>query len=127
MKYERDYENPNHVKLICDSQGHAIYFSRAPIPYFRDSNGLFELERASAVPVLIHLGLYAYKKAFLESFSKMPPGKIEQIERLEMLRVLEQGYRIAVGVTEDSLIEIDTREQAAQFEAVVKEHFKPES
>jgi 3-deoxy-manno-octulosonate cytidylyltransferase (CMP-KDO synthetase) len=86
---------------------------------------MFDVERASAVPVLIHLGLYAYKRAFLESFSKMPPGKIEQIEKLEMLRVLEQGYQIAVGVTEDSLIEIDTREQAAQFEAVVKEHFKP--
>ena len=52
---------------------------------------------------------------------------IEQIEKLEMLRVLEQGYRIAVGVTEDSLIEIDTREQAAEFEAVVKEHYKPEA
>lgn len=127
LKYEKDFQNPNHVKLICDAKGHAIYFSRAPIPYFRDSNGLFDAERAGAVPVLIHLGLYAYKKAFLEDFSRMPPGKIEQIEKLEMLRVLEQGYRIAVGVTEDSLIEIDTREQAAQFEAVVKEHFKPEA
>jgi len=125
LKYQKDFQNPNHVKLICDAKGRAIYFSRAPIPYFRDSNGMFDVERASAVPVLIHLGLYAYKRAFLESFSKMPPGKIEQIEKLEMLRVLEQGYQIAVGVTEDSLIEIDTREQAAQFEAVVKEHFKP--
>ncbi|MCU0772680.1 MAG: 3-deoxy-manno-octulosonate cytidylyltransferase [Verrucomicrobia bacterium] len=127
LKYEKDYQNPNHVKLICDAQGHAICFSRAPIPYFRDSNGQFDAERARAVPVLIHLGLYAYKGAFLEAFSKMPPGRIEQIEKLEMLRVLEQGCRIAVGVTEDALIEIDTREQAAQFEAVVKEHFKPRS
>jgi 3-deoxy-manno-octulosonate cytidylyltransferase (CMP-KDO synthetase) len=127
LKYEKDFLNPNHVKLICDSQGRAIYFSRAPIPYFRDSNGMYDAERAAAVPVLIHLGLYAYKREFLEAFSKMPPGKIEQIEKLEMLRVLEQGYRIAVGVSEDSLIEIDTREQAAQFEAVVKEHFKPQA
>ncbi len=127
LKYEKDFQNPNHVKLICDSRGHAIYFSRAPIPYFRDSNGMFDAERAAQVPVLIHLGLYAYKTGFLEAFSKMPPGKIEQIEKLEMLRVLEQGYRIAVGVSEDSLIEIDTREQAAQFEAVVKEHFKPKA
>lgn len=127
LKYEKDFQNPNHVKLICDAKGHAIYFSRAPIPYFRDSNGMFDAERAAAVPVLIHLGLYAYKRHFLEAFSKLPPGMIEQIEKLEMLRVLEQGYQIAVGVTEDSLIEIDTREQAAQFEAVVKEHFKPEA
>lgn len=127
LKYEKDFENPNHVKLICDAQGHAIYFSRSPIPYFRDSNGMFDATRAAEVPVLIHLGLYAYKKDFLETFSKMAPGKIEQIEKLEMLRVLEQGYRIAVGVSEDSLIEIDTREQVAQFEAVVKEHYKPEA
>jgi len=127
LKYEKDFQNPNHVKLICDAKGRAIYFSRAPIPYFRDSNGMFDAERAAEVPVLIHLGLYAYKKDFLEVFSKMPPGKIEQIEKLEMLRVLEQGHRIAVGVSEDSLIEIDTREQAAQFEAVVKEHFKPQA
>lgn len=127
LKYERDFENPNHVKLICDARGHAIYFSRSAIPYFRDSNGMFDAQRAAAVPVLIHLGLYAYKKEFLETFSKMPPGKLEQIEKLEMLRVIEQGYRIAVGVTEDALIEIDTREQAAEFEAVVKEHFRPQA
>ena len=127
LKYEKDFLNPNHVKLICDAKGHAIYFSRSPIPYFRDSNGMFDVQRAATVPVLIHLGLYAYKKSFLETFSKMAPGKLEQIEKLEMLRVIEQGYRIAVGVTEDALIEIDTREQAAEFEAVVKEHFRPKA
>lgn len=127
LKFDRDYTNPNHVKLICDKRGQAIYFSRSPIPYFRDSQGAFDAAAAAAIPVLIHLGLYAYKRHFLESFSKMPPGKLEQAEKLEMLRVLEQGHSIAVGVTEDSLIEIDTLEQAAEFEAVVKEHFRPQS
>lgn len=127
LKFEHDYTNPNHVKLVCDKQGHAMYFSRAAIPYFRDSQGAFEAEKAAAIPVLIHLGLYAYKGAFLEAFSKMPPGKLEQAEKLEMLRALEHGHSIAVGVTEDSLIEIDTVEQAAEFEAVVKEHFRPEA
>jgi 3-deoxy-manno-octulosonate cytidylyltransferase (CMP-KDO synthetase) len=123
LKYERDYTNPNHVKCVCDAQGRALLFSRAPIPYFRDSQGLFDGAKAAQVPLLIHLGLYAYRREFLEAFSKMPPGRLEQIEKLEMLRVLEQGHRIAVGVTHDALIEIDTLEQAAEFEAVVKERF----
>lgn len=123
LKYDKDYNNPNHVKCLCNAQGHALMFSRAPIPYFRDSQGLFDAKRAGDLPLLIHLGLYAYRRQFLEEFSTMPPGRLEQIEKLEMLRVLEQGHRIAVGVTYDALIEIDTLEQAAEFEAVVKEHF----
>lgn len=123
LKYEKDYSNPNHVKCVCDAQGHALIFSRSPIPYFRDSQGLFDADRAASVPLLIHLGLYAYRREFLDRFSQMPVGRLEQIEKLEMLRVLEQGYRIAVGVTQDALIEIDTLEQAAEFEAVVKERY----
>jgi 3-deoxy-manno-octulosonate cytidylyltransferase (CMP-KDO synthetase) len=123
LKYEKDYSNPNHVKCVCDAQGRALLFSRAPIPYFRDSQGLFDAAKAAQLPLLIHLGLYAYRRDFLEAFSKMPPGRLEQVEKLEMLRVLERGHRIAVGVTHDALIEIDTLEQAAEFEAVVKERF----
>lgn len=125
LKYERDFLNPNHVKCVCDAQGRALIFSRSPIPYFRDSQGLFDAAKAAEVPLLIHLGLYAYRRDFLEKFATLPPGKLEQIEKLEMLRVLEQGHRIAVGVTQDALIEIDTLEQAAEFEAVVKDHYKP--
>lgn len=125
LKYERDFLNPNHVKCVCDAAGRALYFSRAPIPHFRDLNGAFDAERAAAVPVLIHLGLYAYRAEFLERFSRLPAGRLEQIEKLEMLRVLEAGGRIQVGVTHDALIEIDTPQQAAEFEAVVKEHYRP--
>jgi 3-deoxy-manno-octulosonate cytidylyltransferase (CMP-KDO synthetase) len=125
LKYERDFFNPNHVKCLCDAAGRALYFSRAPIPHFRDHNGAFDEALAAAVPVLIHLGLYAYTAAFLERFSQLPPGRLEQIEKLEMLRVLEAGGRIQVGVTHDALIEIDTPQQAAEFEAVVKDHFAP--
>jgi 3-deoxy-manno-octulosonate cytidylyltransferase (CMP-KDO synthetase) len=123
LTYERDFFNSNHVKCVCDVNGRALYFSRAPIPHFRDTNGSFDPARAAAVPVLIHLGLYAYQAAVLERFAHLPPGRIETIERLEMLRVLEAGGRIQVGVTHDALIEIDTPEQAAAFEAVVKDHF----
>lgn len=120
---ESDYFNSNQVKCICDSEGRALIFSRAAIPHFRERNGAFDAAAAAAIPVLIHLGLYAYQGAFLGRFSEMEPGRLEQVEKLEMLRVLESGYRIQVGVTDDTLIEIDTVEQAAEFEAVVKEHF----
>lgn len=123
LVHEADYFNPNQVKCVCDRQGRAITFSRAAIPHFRERNGAFDPEAAAAIPLLIHLGLYAYQADFLDRFSGMEPGLLEQVEKLEMLRVLEAGYRIQVGVTEDTLIEIDTAEQAAQFEAVVKEHF----
>lgn len=113
---EKDYLNPNHVKLLCDTKGHAIYFSRSPIPYFRDSGGRFDQAMAASCQVLIHLGLYAYRRDFLQQFAKMPPGRLEEIERLEMLRVVEAGYRIAVGTSPDFLIEIDTPEQALEFE-----------
>ena len=90
---EEDYFNPNHVKLVCDAKGRAIYFSRAPIPYFRDSQGAFDLAAAKHCPVLIHLGLYAYRGDFLESFSKLEPGRLEDLEKLEMLRAIEAGKR----------------------------------
>jgi len=118
---EQDYFNPNHVKLVCDQTGHAIYFSRAPIPYFRDSEGAFEAKAAAHCPVLVHLGLYAYRADFLEAFAAIPVGRLEAIEKLEMLRVLEHGYRIAVGISKDFLIEIDTIEQALEFQAMVQQ------
>ena len=120
LRTEADYFNPNHVKLVCDAKGHAIYFSRAPIPYFRDADGAFDAVAAAQCPVLIHLGLYAYRGDFLEAFSKMPPGTLEDLEKLEMLRVLERGYRIAVGISDDFLIEIDTMQQAREFEQFLK-------
>jgi|WetSurMetagenome_2_1015567.scaffolds.fasta_scaffold07771_3 3-deoxy-manno-octulosonate cytidylyltransferase (CMP-KDO synthetase) len=123
LRKAEDYFNPNHVKLVCDREGRAIYFSRAPIPYFRDSHGAFDAVAAADCPLLIHLGLYAYRGDFLEAFSKMPPGKLEDLEKLEMLRVLEHGFRIAVGISHDFLIEIDTLEQAREFEQYLKDGF----
>ena len=110
------YKDPGDVKLICDRNGNAIYFSRAPIPYFRDSGGTYVAASADASPVLIHLGLYAYTAEFLQRFSSLTPGYLETAEKLEMLRATEHGYRIAVGVSNDPYIEIDTLEQARDFE-----------
>ena len=115
------YQDSGDVKLICDKNGDAIYFSRAPIPYFRDSGGAYDAAAANACPVLIHLGLYAYTAAFLETFSSLAPGSLESAEKLEMLRATEHGYRISVGVSDDPYIEIDTLEQARDYQRYLEE------
>ena len=115
------YTDPGDVKLVCDNRGHAIYFSRASIPYFRDTNGTYTRGGEDSPEVLIHLGLYAYTADFLESFSALSPGRLETAEKLEMLRAMENGYSIAVGITEDPYIEIDTLEQARDFERYLED------
>jgi 3-deoxy-manno-octulosonate cytidylyltransferase (CMP-KDO synthetase) len=119
LESEADYLNPNHVKCFADSRGRAIYFSRAPIPHFRDTKGRFDARRAADCGVMIHLGLYAYRREFLATFASMAQTPLEQLEKLEMLRALENGCSIALGRSDDALIEIDTAEQAAQFERYI--------
>ncbi|MDC0835077.1 3-deoxy-manno-octulosonate cytidylyltransferase [Leptolyngbya valderiana BDU 20041] len=96
---EAAYRDPNTVKVLCDVRGHALYFSRAPIPYYRN--------RGSA-PVYHHLGLYAFRQDFLAEYAKLTPTPLEQCEGLEQLRVLEHGYAIRVCQTEKAAIEINT-------------------
>ena len=105
---ESDYFNPNQVKCVCDRRAGPSSFRGPPSLIFGNATGRLTREAAAAIPVLIHLGLYAYQGGFLDRFSGMEPGQLEQVEKLEMLRVLEAGYRIQVGVTKDTLIEIDT-------------------
>jgi 3-deoxy-manno-octulosonate cytidylyltransferase (CMP-KDO synthetase) len=90
--------DPNAVKLVRDANGLAMYFSRAPIPWQRDQ---FARDRLGADPsaALRHIGIYAYRAGFLRRFAALPPGRLEQLEALEQLRVLEAGHRIAVGLT----------------------------
>lgn len=90
--------DPNAVKLVRDRNGLALYFSRAPIPWQRDR---FARDRLGPVGegALRHIGIYAYRAGFLREFAAMPPGRLEQIEALEQLRVLEAGHRIAVALT----------------------------
>lgn len=91
--------DPNAVKLVRAGNGDALYFSRAPIPWPRDA---FARDR-SRLPAgqywLRHIGIYAYRVGFLRRFAGMPPGRLEQVESLEQLRVLEAGFRIAVALT----------------------------
>lgn len=114
-----DFRNPNQVKVVCDREGRAAYFSRSPIPYPRDLGGEVDDRWVAANPCYKHLGLYAYKAALLDEFASLPVGKLEEIERLEQLRVIENGRSIAVGFTDDPSIGVDTPEDAARFEALL--------
>lgn len=116
---EADYHDPNVAKVVLDARGRALFFTRAPIPCFRDNAGRFDPAEARALPLLAHIGLYAYTAAFLEEFTRMPAGKLEHVEKLEQLRVLEAGGAIAVGVAERTAIAIDTPEQVRAFEALL--------
>jgi 3-deoxy-manno-octulosonate cytidylyltransferase (CMP-KDO synthetase) len=91
--------NPNVVKVVLDGAGRALYFSRAPIPWWRDgyANGLTQLPTTN-LP-LRHIGLYGYRAGFLRRFPQLPPCPLETIESLEQLRVLWHGERIAVHVS----------------------------
>jgi 3-deoxy-manno-octulosonate cytidylyltransferase (CMP-KDO synthetase) len=93
---EAEFHNPNVVKVVLDSAGLALYFSRAPIPWWRDRVGALPGTPAA----LRHIGLYGYRAAFLRRFPELPPSALEQTEALEQLRVLWHGQRIAVHVAD---------------------------
>jgi len=97
-----DYLNPNVVKVVIDTQGRALYFSRAPLPWSRDGNaqGLAQVSTLPDPLPLRHVGLYAYRAAFLRRFPSLPMAPLERVEALEQLRVLWHGERIAVHVSE---------------------------
>jgi 3-deoxy-manno-octulosonate cytidylyltransferase (CMP-KDO synthetase) len=114
-----DFANPNQVKVVKSDTGRALYFSRSPMPFARDTAGRVDDAWVAASPCFRHLGLYAYQAAFLEKFVALPPGRLEQIEKLEQLRALENGHPIAIDVTADPTIGVDTPEDAVKFEAML--------
>jgi len=120
FKTAADFRNPNQVKVVCNASGRALYFSRAPMPYPRDRGEAVDDAWVDANPCYRHLGLYAYKARLLEEFPRLPRGHLEAIEHLEQLRVLESGREIAVGLTQDPTIGVDTPEDARRFEEIVR-------
>jgi 3-deoxy-manno-octulosonate cytidylyltransferase (CMP-KDO synthetase) len=95
-----DYSNPNVVKVVLDGANRALYFSRAPLPWWRDGQAALHGIRELPSPApLRHLGLYAYRADYLRSFPTLAPSPLEKLEALEQLRVLWHGQRIAVHVT----------------------------
>ena len=105
-----DFTDPNQVKVVLDRMGFALMFSRSPIPYDREKGGQFNSLSYK------HLGLYAYRKDFLEDFTKIPFGDLENLEKLEQLRALENGKRIAVEIIDHGTIGVDTREDLMEIE-----------
>ena len=99
---DEDINNPNFVKVVCDKNNNALYFSRSPIPYKRNLQ--------SSLPIYKHVGVYAFKKNTLLEFTKWPMGVLEQTEMLEQLRYLENGVSIKMVETTTSSIGIDTPE-----------------
>jgi 3-deoxy-manno-octulosonate cytidylyltransferase (CMP-KDO synthetase) len=107
-----EINNPNAVKVVTALDGRALYFSRATIPYDRDALGTAGYKK--------HLGIYAYRKAALEKFAALPPGKLERQERLEQLRLLENGIRLFVADAPRDTIGVDTEEDLARAEALLR-------
>ncbi|MGD9943364.1 MAG: 3-deoxy-manno-octulosonate cytidylyltransferase [Burkholderiaceae bacterium] len=99
-----DFLNPNVVKVVCDRDGRALYFSRAPLPFERDAMSGFPARLPPALPAGLaaaglpwrHIGLYAYRVAFLKAYPGLPRAPLEALESLEQLRALWHGHRIAV-------------------------------
>ncbi len=109
IRDEREITDPKDVKVTFDNNGFALYFSRARIPYPRDTR--------TKVDYYKHLGFYAYKKSFLDIICTLATGTCENIEKLEQLRVLESGYKIKVVVTDHDSPEIDLPEDIRRIEA----------
>ncbi|MDH4162372.1 MAG: 3-deoxy-manno-octulosonate cytidylyltransferase [Nitrospirota bacterium] len=103
---QKETTDPNVVKVVMDKKGFALYFSRAPIPWDRDGIGISG-QLASPVERYKHIGLYVYRREFLLSYAKMPSTPLEESEKLEQLRALEQGYRIRVVVTKHQSFGVD--------------------
>jgi 3-deoxy-manno-octulosonate cytidylyltransferase (CMP-KDO synthetase) len=104
-------QDPNVVKVAIALDGRALYFSRSPLPFFRNS--------VDGLPVFRHKGIYAYRRAFLERFVTWPPSPLEMAESLEQLRALENGATIKVLLTSDTSPGVDTPEQAREIERLL--------
>ena len=106
-----DIDNPNAVKVVTAQDGKALYFSRATIPHDRDQTGFAGYRK--------HMGIYAYRKAALEKFAELPPGWLENVEKLEQLRLLEAGIDIYVAGAPADTIGVDTEEDLERAQAAL--------
>ena len=110
LDHDMAYKDPNSVKVVCGQKHQALYFSRSPIPFYRN-----QVE----VPVYHHLGLYAFRQDFLEIYTQLPSTPIEQCEGLEQLRVLEHGYTIRVCQTAKAVVEVNTPEDLVKAQNLI--------
>jgi len=120
IKSVEDLTDPNLVRVVLDNKNNALYFTRAVIPYYRD------LEKyknwLDNYPYYKHIGIYAYRREFLLNLTNLEPGKLEQVEKLEQLRVLENGFRIRTVLTDYQSRSVDTEEDLSKINKYVSDH-----
>ena len=114
FKSLEEVKNPNKVKVVVDENSDALYFSRSPIPFVREGE-------VKPETYLKHIGIYGFRKEALEAFVKWPVGRLERLEKLEQLRILENGYKIRVAIVEREPLGIDTPEDLERAEKLLRE------
>ena len=110
---DEEISHPHAVKVVFDSENNALYFSRATIPYVRDKKLKTDYYK--------HHGIYAYRRDFLDTFTKLPEGKLEKLEALEQLRALEYGYKIKVVITPYDSVEVDNQQELERVRRILME------
>lgn len=118
-----DISDPNVVKVVTDARGMAIYFSRLPIPFVREKPN--RTTRSSTSIHFKHIGLYVYRRDFLLGYPDLPVGPLEQSERLEQLRAIENGFKIYVGETEYESLGVDTPEDCERVSEIFETTLVP--
>jgi 3-deoxy-manno-octulosonate cytidylyltransferase (CMP-KDO synthetase) len=115
---DKELNNPNCVKIVTDARGYALFFSRSPIPFYRESENSRTYYK--------HLGFYAYRMGFLSTFASLPVGALESAEKLEPLRALEYGFSIKVVEALFDSIEVDCPADVRRVEEMLERHSEPE-
>jgi 3-deoxy-manno-octulosonate cytidylyltransferase (CMP-KDO synthetase) len=119
VKNPAEYDNPNVVKVVVNTAGHALYFSRRTIPYLREAASRPITEQLAAFPFLKHLGIYGFRRDTLLRLVKFPVSPLENAEKLEQLRALDHGIGIAVVKVDYDSIGVDLPEDVARVEKIL--------
>lgn len=122
-----DYINPNMVKVVCDDQDFALYFSRSPLPFYRGREKELEQWKKTGrlpeelwPPPFKHLGIYGFRSEFLSAFTQLPLSALEQAERLEQLRALAWGFKIKVVETDFDSVSVDVKDDLEKVSTILK-------
>ena len=120
IKTVEDLSDPNLVRVVLDREGNALYFTRAIIPFFRDLEKYNDW--LNQHDYYKHIGIYAYRKDFLLHLTNLEPGKLENVEKLEQLRVLENGFKIRAVITDYQSRSVDTKEDLIEMNNFITDH-----
>ena len=125
IELEEEINDTNVVKVVVDRKGYALYFSRSPIPHIRDDISENDIESKNlSQRYFKHIGLYAYTKDFLSTFTNLPKSALENDEKLEQLRVLEHGFRIKTIETRYEALSVDTEEDLEKVKKILEDNTK---